>query len=144
MPSLYEQDFYEWSIKTADLIRQGNFAEIDTDNLAEELESLGRSEKREFLNRLKVLLIHLLKWQHQPPQRSISWKSTIMTQRDDIRLLLEDNPSFRRLGQEVLDRAYPLARRKAALETGIDIKYYPELCPYTYEHVMDDDFWPRE
>jgi hypothetical protein len=144
MPSLYEKDFYEWSMKTADLVRSGKFAEIDTDNLAEELESLGRSEKREFLNRLKVLLIHLLKWQHQPAQRSISWQAAIMTQRDDIRLLLEDNPSFRRLGQEVLERAYPLARKKAAFETGIDIRYYPAVCPYAYEQVMDDDFWPSE
>jgi len=144
MASLYEEDFYQWSMKTAELVRQGLFTEIDTDHLAEELESLGRSEKREYLNRLKVLLMHLLKWQYQPARRSISWQATIMTQREDIVLLLEDNPSFRRLGSEVVERAYPLARKKAAFETGIDIEHYPETCPYTYEQVMDEDFWPGE
>ena len=131
-------------MQTVNLVRRGNFAEIDTDNLAEELESLGRSEKREFLKRLKVLLVHLLKWRHQPVQRSISGQAAIMTQRDDIRLLLEDNPSFRRLGPEILERAYPLASKKAAFETGIDIRYYPDVCRYAYEQVMDDDFWPGE
>ena len=142
MPSLYENDFYEWSKRTADLVRQGRFAEIDAENLAEEIESLGRSEKREFLNRLKVLLAHLLKWQYQPERRSRSWQATIMTQREDIALLLEDNPSFRPIGAQILERAYPLARTKAAFETDMEAKQYPESCPYTYEQVMSEDFWP--
>lgn len=144
MASLYEEDFYQWSMKTAELVRHGRFAEIDAENLAEELESLGRSEKREFLNHLKVLLIHLLKWQYQLRRRSESWRSTIITQRSDITTLLEDNPSFRNQGPDVLKRAYIIARKDTARETHIDIKLYPETCPYTYEQVMDDDFWPGD
>jgi hypothetical protein len=92
--AMYEQDFYAWSVQTATLIRQGSWSEIDALNLAEEIESMGRSEKRELINRLAILMMHLLKWQFQSERRSRSWEGTIDEQRQQVHDLLEDSPSL--------------------------------------------------
>ena len=99
--NLYEQDFYLWIETTAKQLKAGKFAEVDLDNLIEEIESMGRSEKRELKSRLIVLLMHLLKWQYQPEKRSESWRSTITEQRISIEALLEDSPSLQPLIAEV-------------------------------------------
>ncbi len=90
---LYQADYYGWLQENAQLIREKRFSELDVDNIIEELESMGKSEKRELSNRLTVLLMHLLKWQYQSVKRSTSWRNTIAVQRIDIRELLEDSPS---------------------------------------------------
>ncbi len=77
MNQTYEEDFYAWALNNADLLRQGRFTEIDVDNIAEELESMGRSERRQLANRLEVLLAHLLKWRYQPARRGNGWRYTI-------------------------------------------------------------------
>ncbi|KJR43715.1 protein of unknown function DUF29 [Candidatus Magnetoovum chiemensis] len=92
--SLYETDFYQWSLKTAELIRQGRLNELDLENIAEEIESLGKNNKRELGSRLAVLIMHLLKWQFQSKKRSKSWKATIVTQRREIKHLIKNSPSL--------------------------------------------------
>ncbi len=91
----YEKDFYSWLMINAEWLREGKFTKIDAENIAEELEAMGRSEKRELTSRLTVLLTHLLKWKYQAVRRSRSWKNTLFTQRMDINELLEDSPSLR-------------------------------------------------
>ena len=95
--SRYEQDFYGWTIEQAALLRGRRLSEADLENIAEELDALGRSEKRELVSRLEVLLMHLLKWNAQPVFRGTSWRLTIEEQRRELHGLLRDNPSFRRL-----------------------------------------------
>ena len=91
----YNKDFYAWLMKNASLLRQHKFSEVDIEHIAEELESMGKSEKRELTSRLTVLLAYLLKWKFQPALRSGSWKNTMLTQRIDILELLENSPSLK-------------------------------------------------
>ena len=143
MTTLYETDFYAWTQRQAELLRQEEFADVDWSNLIEEVESLGRSEKHDVENRLIVLIMHLLKWAYQPELQSRSWRSTIMVQRVDLHRLLRDNPSLRaRLADFVVD-VYPDAVVKASAETGLRKTTFPANCPYTAVQIMDDEFWPE-
>ncbi|MFB2891429.1 DUF29 domain-containing protein [Aerosakkonemataceae cyanobacterium BLCC-F50] len=134
--SLYEKDFYLWIETTAQQLKEGKFDEIDLTNLIEEIESMGRSEKRELKSRLIVLLMHLLKWQYQPEKRSESWRSTISEQRICIEGLLEDSPSLKPIISEVFDDCYQKARLKAADETGIKLNFFPKESPFTLEETL--------
>lgn len=140
--SLYEQDFYRWLVENANLVRERRFAEIDVENIAEELEAMGRSEKRALINRLAVLLMHLLKWQFQAAKRSHSWKYTIKEQRRKVLKLLAESPSLQHELQKRLAEAYDDAIFKAAKETGFDQTKFPPHCPFSVEQVLDDNFWP--
>jgi hypothetical protein len=104
--SSYEQDFYAWANSNARLLRAGRLSEVDAQNIAEEVETMGRSERRELMSRLSVLLAHFLKWQCQPERRSESWRNTIESQREDVLELLEENPSLHREANDRLNRAY--------------------------------------
>lgn len=126
----YEQDFYSWAFRQAALLRAGRLTELDIANIAEELETLGRAEFNSLVSALRVLTLHLLKWDHQPEKRSRSWVVSMVVQRGELAEVLADNPGLKpRLG-EALERAYSRARREAAAETGLDIKIFPQLCPY--------------
>lgn len=143
-PAGYEDDFALWSAEQAALIRTGKLDKVDLENVAEEIESLGRSDKREIASRLKVLQLHLLKWQFQPKQRdgNGSWLGTIREQRGRIALLLEESPSLRRQPALVLDREYRNARLDAHDETKLALGTFPETCPYTIDQILDPDFFP--
>jgi hypothetical protein len=138
----YEQDFYAWTRHNAQLLREGKLAEIDIENIAEELESMGKSEKRELINRLIVLLAHLLKWQFQPEHRSSSWNGTIIEQRRQIKRLLQDSPSLKRLLNAELNESYLDAILDAANDTGMPQATFPPACPYTLEQLLDNGFYP--
>ena len=140
MSDLYEADLYAWTKAQADALRRRAANEVDWDNLAEEIESLGRSEKREVASRLEVLLIHLLKWTYQPQWQCPSWRASIRDARDELERVLEDNPSLRGLPAERLAKAYARARVKALEETGL--YRLPEACPWTIEQVLDAEFLP--
>lgn len=142
--TLYERDFYAWANEQAALLRAGRVAEADLENIAEEIESMGRSEKRELVNRLKVLLTHLLKWQLQPNLRGTSWRLTIEEQRREVTLHLADDPSLKDKLREAIATAYGSAILAAERETGLRRRTFPAECPWTYEQVMDDAFWPDE
>ncbi|MBC5794580.1 DUF29 domain-containing protein [Sphaerospermopsis sp. LEGE 00249] len=135
--NLYEQDFYLWIETTAQQLRQGDFTEVDLGNLIEEIESMGRSEKRELKSRLIVLLMHLLKWHYQPEKRSASWQSTITEQRICLEELLEDSPSLQPLFTELFADCYNKARLKASQETGIKLNLFPQQSPFSLDEVMN-------
>lgn len=140
----YNKDFYAWLIQSADLLRKGQFAELDIEHIAEELDAIGKTEKRELTTRLTLLFAHLLKWQYQAALRTRSWKNTILTQRIDIIELLEDSPS---LQYDIIDKiavAYEKARLSAEDETGIDKSHFPEQCPYTLTLALTKDFFPEQ
>ncbi len=140
----YDKDFHAWLIDTAGLIREKRFGEIDAEHVAEELEAMSKSEKRELLNRLTVLLAHLLKWQFQPARRSRSWRNTLSTQRIDISELLEDSPSLKTEIMGKIGPAYEKAAMAAEDETGIDKQSFPHRCPFTLEQILDKEFFPEE
>lgn len=139
----YEQDFYAWLRHNAALIRQGKFAEIDRENIAEELEGMARRDRRQLISRLAVLLMHLLKWQFQKNLRSRSWELTIEEQREKIKLLLQESPSLEHEIDEKLVDAYRLAVVKAEKETGLPRKTFPTVCPYLLAEALDNNFYPQ-
>jgi len=140
---LYDQDFYAWANRQADLLRTGNFAAADMAQIAEEIESMGRSEQRELESRLTILLLHLLKWSYQPDFRGNSWRYSIMEQRRKIERHLRQNPSLRSKLAETLADAYGDAVIEAARETGLALGDFPPLCPWSYAQMMEEGFWPQ-
>ncbi|CAD0219565.1 MULTISPECIES: DUF29 domain-containing protein [Planktothrix] len=138
--TLYEQDFYLWIETTVQQLKENKFNEIDIPNLIEEIESMGRSEKRELKSRLIVLLMHLLKWHYQPEKRSESWRSTITEQRICIEGLLEDSPSLKPLLSEVFEDCYQKARLKASDETGIKLNFFPKESPFSLEETLESSY----
>lgn len=139
---IYDQDFYAWTMKNAELIRQGKLSEIDAQHIAEELESMGKSERRELMSRMTQLLMHLLKWGYQPALRSRSWLVSIRNQHIQIRKLLQDSPSLQPQLEQTYTEAYRDAVSLAEAETGIDKAQFPFSCPFTLEQVLDEDFLP--
>jgi Domain of unknown function DUF29 len=140
--TLYDRDFYAWSREQAELLRAGKLADADIEHIAEEIDSMGRTEKRELISRLTVLLLHLLKWRYQPSKRGPSWEASITNQRDDIADHLDDNPSLKPLLPQALASAYRKARREAVAETGLAASTFPEICPWATEKVLNEEFWP--
>lgn len=140
--TLYHQDFLKWTEQQVAYLRKGHWAELDVDNLVEELEALGRSEQRELGSYLQVLMMHLLKCQFQPDYRTKSWDITISNCRDKIQDCLEDTPSLQRFLQdwEWLGKYYRRARRDAAKETQQAINIFPAKCLYTIEQILDPSF----
>lgn len=138
----YNHDFYGWTQEQAALLRSGRLAELDIDNLIEEIETMGRSERNALESRFCVLLVHLLKWHYQPVRRGTSWILTIKGQRLQLEKLIRINPGLKPEIQAVINDAYRLARIHAAKQTKLDLKIFPEACPWTLEQVVDDDFFP--
>jgi len=139
----YEVDFYAWANEQAALLRAGRLGTADIANIAAELESMGRSEKRELVNRLTVLLTHLLKWQFQPGQRSRSWLATIRVQRDDLVGHLRDNLSLKAKLDEATAESYRKAAMMAEGETGLARAAFPTICPWSWAQIIDEEFWPE-
>lgn len=140
--SLYERDFYTWAMRQAALLRERRFDELDVENVAEEIETLERSEARELRSSYRLLLMHLLKWRHQPKRRSRSWAGTIVRERQNAQLGLQENSGLKPLQVKLFAEAYLLARKEAEAETGLPLSTFPETCPYPLEQALDDDFWP--
>ena len=138
---LYETDLHAWAMEQAALIRHLRPTGLDAENIAEELETLGRSEKREILSRLDILLLHLLKFRFQPENRKGGWEATIKVQRSRLKKVLAENPSLGRLPAEQLADEYQDVRLEATVETGLPETTFPETCPFTIEEIMDDGFF---
>ena len=141
-PTLYDRDFYAWTAEQAELLRERRFAEVDLEHITEEIESMGRSEKRELVSRLTVLLLHLLKWQFQPVRQGPSWRLSIATTRDALADHLEENPSLRAVLEASIGVAYRRARRNAAVETGLAEHNFPATCVWSTDQLLGEDFWP--
>jgi hypothetical protein len=138
--TLYEQDFYLWTKAIVQHLKENRFNDIDIPNLIAEIESMGKSEKRELKSRLIVLLIHLIKWQYQPEKRSESWRSTITEQRICIEALLEDSPSLQPLLIEIFPDCYEKARSKVSAETRIKLNFFPQESPFTLDETLNAYF----
>src|SRR5260370_11183378 len=136
-PSRHDRDFYAWSLEQAALLRAGKVAKADLDLIAEEIESMGKTEKRELVSRLTVPLVHLIKWRFQPQGRDKSWRLSIANARDEIADLINDNPSLKSVLDEVMASAYRYARRKAAIETDLGEERFPDQCPWPFAVAMD-------
>nr|VFJ48837.1 MAG: protein of unknown function DUF29 [Candidatus Kentron sp. FW]VFJ57062.1 MAG: protein of unknown function DUF29 [Candidatus Kentron sp. FW] len=139
---LYDTDFYAWTNRQAKLLRAGSLDAIDTENITEEIEDMGKNLKRELASRLKVLFIHLLTWQHQPGYRGNSWLYTIKGQRAETQNHLQDNPSLASKLPEAMERGYRYAINGAVKETGLTENTFPASCPWSFEQVIDNDFLP--
>ncbi len=140
--SLYDSDFYAWANEQAALLRAGKLSAADIEHIAEEIESMGKAEKRELVNRLAVLLQHLLKWQHQPERRGKSWAATVKVQRRDLARHLKDNPSLKAKLDEAIEDAYGDAVLLAAGEADLAESTFAVACPWPFERIMDADFLP--
>ena len=140
---LYDRDFYAWANEQAGLLRAGRLSEADIEHIAEEIESIGRSEKRELVSRLTIVLLHLLKWQYQPGLRSASWEASVQVQRLKLVDHLADNPSLKPHTPDAITAAYRVGRIEAVAETGLGKTTFPPTCPWTFDQIMDSDFWPE-
>lgn len=143
--TLYDTDFYAWTQRQAALLRAEDFGEVDWNNLIEEIETLGRSDKREVISRLEVLIMHLLKLTHQPraARYTRGWRNTIGEQRQRLHRLLRESPSLRAQLTELVADAYPDAIKSAARETGLAPRTFPAECPWSADQIMDEEFWPE-
>ena len=139
MSGLYETDFYAWANEQADLLREGKLSDADIGNIAEEIATLGRSERRELVSRLSVLLMHLLKWRFQPERRGTSWRMSIANMRDRLSDHLADNPSLKSKLPEAMQSGYRYARRDAVVETGLPESTFPIECPWTFDQAMQGE-----
>jgi len=136
-PSLYDTDYVAWLQEQVAHLRAGRLSALDVENVALELESLMSSERRELENRLEVLIHHLLKWDHQPEQRSNRWRATVQEQRTRIRRLLRDSPSLKREVEPMARDVYSDAVEAAAIETGLRESTFPATLPYVVEQIFE-------
>ena len=145
MTTSYDADFYTWTQVQAQALRAKDWQAMDLENLAEEIESLGKRDRRGVESYLEVVAKHLLKWVYQPPdraQRGRSWRTSISKARRGMERLIEDSPSLRDVPAPRLVSIYRRARRGAADETGLPLATFPDACPWSLEQLQDEDFWP--
>jgi hypothetical protein len=142
MDARHKTDFYAWTQDQAALARARSSNALDWDNVALELEALGKAESRELRSRFVVLLAHLLKWIIQPERRCRSWANTIANQRDEIAFHLDDNPSLKSQILDSFNKAYPLARRIASTQTDLDLELFPMEPPFTVDQAWQVDWLP--
>lgn len=139
----YEQDFYGWTQEQAALLRAGRLTDLDIENLIEEVETMGRSEKRELESRLTGLLMHLLKWQYQDVRRGRSWELSIIEQRLKFEETLDENPGLKPKLNDILFKSYKFAVIQASQETKLSRSVFPSLCPWTLDQITDETFFPN-
>lgn len=137
----YETDFYLWTQQQAELLRKGALAALDIENLIEEIESMGKSDRRSIRSHLANIILHLLKWRYQPDRRSNSWEDSVENGREEVAWIIKDSPSFKPQISALIDEVYASARRKAGRETGLPLTTFPDECPFTVEQITGDD-WP--
>jgi len=139
---LYEQDLFAWTQQQVNLLTHQRWHELDVENLIDELEGMARRDRREMINRLIILIAHLLKWEFQPDHQSGSWRGSIQEQRLQPNGLLEDSPSLHQQFIESLEKAYPQAVKLASKETELPTTKFPNECPYELAQLLEDDFLP--
>jgi hypothetical protein len=132
-----------WIEQTAQLLHEHRWQEVDLEHLIEEVEGLGKSERRSIASQLTRLLLHLLKWQYQPQRRSDSWLDSITDSRTQIELAIQDSPSLKSYPIDQLEESYQRTRHQAAKQTEMLISAFPEECPYSLELVLDEDWLPE-
>ncbi|RVU14627.1 DUF29 domain-containing protein [Methylobacterium oryzihabitans] len=139
----HDGDTHAWAQRQAEHLRRRDWARLDPDNLADEIEEMGRELYNKLESALRIILLHLLKWDHQPGRRTRSWTVSIRTQRIVAARLLDRHGSLRGRFAAAVDDAYRLAAIEAAGETGLDDDVFPETCPYTTAEIMTREIpWP--
>jgi hypothetical protein len=144
MDKTYLVDFNSWIEQTVQLLRENRWQEIDVANLIEEVEDLGKSERRGIASQLVRLLLHLLKWEYQPQRRSDSWLDSITDARTQIELAIEDSPGLRNYPAENLEESYQRAYRQAAKQTNLEIAVFPHNCPYSLTQILTESWLPGD
>ncbi len=139
----YDEDFFRWTQEQAEYLRTGDWSAVDVMHVAEELDTLGRSEQNAVVSYFEVLLRHLLKWTYQPARRGQSWRRSIRVPRQRIARLIRRNPKLRHELSGFIAEAYPDACENAADETGLTLNSFPEHCHWTISQLLDKDFWPE-
>jgi hypothetical protein len=141
--SLYERDFYLWLEEQATRLRDGRLDQLDVANLLEEIEDMGRSEKRAIEGNLVVLLTHLLKYRFQPDHRSSSWRGSIVEHRRRLRKLLSESPSLLPVARGMFSECYADSCEQAAAESGLSPDTFPTESPFTLEQILDPKYLAR-
>ena len=142
--TLYEQEYDQWLEETVKILKNRQLDQLDYDNLIEEIEAMGRSEKHSLESNLIVVLMHLLKYKYQPQKRSRSWLSSIFEHRRRLIKAFKTSPSLKRYYQEVFDECYKYAVKQASIETGLPLNIFPNTSPFTTEETLDFDFLPQD
>jgi hypothetical protein len=139
----YERDLYSWAVEQAALLRAGRLAEVDALNLAEEIDDVGNEQYDKLESALRLILLHLLKWDRQPERRSRSWQLSIAVQRRHVLRVLRKNPGLKAVVDEAVTEAYEIARLEAAAQTLLEEDIFPVECPYSWNEIMDRAIhWP--
>ncbi|HIK33351.1 MAG TPA: DUF29 domain-containing protein [Oscillatoriales cyanobacterium M59_W2019_021] len=141
--TLYEKDYLQWLETTIEKLRDRDYTHIDWEHLIEEIEDMGKSERRSLESNLIVVLLHLLKWQYQPESRSGSWEGSILEHRRSIRKALKDSPSLKPYLETIFSECYVEAVKQAKAETGLALETFPIQCSYQLVDVLDDTFLPE-
>ena len=141
--SQYEHDFYAWTQAQAAALRAKDWAALDLEHVAEEIESMGKRDRRAVESTLVVRLGHGLKWVYQPARRSGSWRRTLTVSRQRLARILRDHHTLRAELADLIPMAYADARELAATETGVPLATFPEACPWRPEQVLAADFPPE-
>ena len=138
-------DLYSWARRQAELLRAGRLSEIDAVAIAEEIDDVGEEQYDKLESALRVLMLYLLKWNHQSGSRSRSWTLTIREQRRRVLRQLRKNPGLRSRLDEALGDAYEDARDEAAAETGLPMSVFPVQRAFDYPEIMDRPIvWPGD
>jgi hypothetical protein len=139
----YDQDLYSWAMEQAALLRAGRIAEADAANIAEELDDVGNEQYDKLESALRIILLHLLKWDHQAARRSRSWTASILVQRNQVQKVLRKNPGLKPHVEEAIVEAYRDARILAAAKTRLDEAVFPARCPYSWQQITERPIdWP--
>ena len=136
-PARYDRDLYSWAAEQAALLRAGRLAEVDALNLAEEIDDVGNEQYDKLESAIRVILVHLLKWDHQPQRRSRSWQLSISVQRRHAARVLRKNPGLKPMVEEATAEAYEIARIEAAAQTLLEEDAFPPECPYSWDEITD-------
>lgn len=142
-PTLYDRDYFAWIEATLYHLQQQDYSSVDWTNLIEEIADMSRSEKRRLESNLRVVLMHLLKWQYQSERRSGSWQSSIIEHRIRVRKNLMESPSLKPFLEREFSDIYRDAAKIAAAETGLPVDTFPMDCPYAIAQVLDENFLPE-
>jgi hypothetical protein len=147
--SRYDRDFVGWTQQQAELLRREVTlrpgTDLDFENLAEEIESLGKRDRRALTNNVARIAEHLLKVQYSPAKDPRpGWENSVDVHRSKARKILADSPGLGSDLRDTLDKSYDDGRRRAAraLRGEVDPKVLPERCPYTVDQMLDQDWWP--
>jgi hypothetical protein len=139
----YDRDFHAWAVEQAARLRAARPPTVDWENLAEEIESLGKRDRRKVASDLNKILEHLIKWRYQPEKRKTGWRGSIREHRDRIARILADSPSLQRLPADLLADEYRKARAAALEDTGLPEDRIPVRCPFSARDVLDADYLPE-